>query len=180
VVHPDLGSGGRRNPQGFESPGPPLSEPSLGFGRGRRRTWKLPHWSSASSLIGVVVLRVLGYRIEKARREEEVRESREADVTARWESEIDEKGRSQWRFILHNIGSATAREDTFEIVAVGEGNVLHLHTADKHLPIPMLDINQPYRFVVAMMMGVANAVDVHLRWKDELGERTKTVRVSTF
>jgi hypothetical protein len=116
--------------------------------------------------------------IEEARRQDEIRATQRADITAAFEKGVDSRGRTTWRFVLTNIGAAAAREVKLEVAAV-ERLAPDIAFERFQFPIPRLDPTQKYPFPAAMSSGVAPAVQVDLWWNDDKGNKHKTLMVST-
>jgi hypothetical protein len=118
--------------------------------------------------------------IEVARRDEELTARRQADVTAYFEPRVTSHGRVGKSFVVANRGLARARDVTFEIVPVGEGDSPLLVSEEGDVPIPILDSGGTYSWPAEFVYGTASALDVHLRWQDEAGDQSKEIRLSTF
>lgn len=118
--------------------------------------------------------------IEIARRDEELAARRQADVTAYFEPRLTSLGRIGKSLVVANRGLARAHQVALEIIPVGEGDSPLLSSEEGDLPIPILDSGGTYSWPAEFVSGTASAIDVHLSWRDETGDHTKEIRLSTF
>lgn len=140
---------------------------------------------SVLSLLVSVVVAVAQYRqqsriaaIEESRRREELSSQSQADVSAWIDKTINSRGKDSWRFILHNAGAAVARGVRFTMTPASQGDIPKVLTESEE----GIDIHpgQVMPFPVALFMGVAGMLRIHLTWADDSGDHEKTLTISTY
>ena len=99
--------------------------------------------------------------------EKEEQTQEKARVTA----ELVKVGRTDYRFVIMNQGSAVASDVTFEIDQTSPDNPLAGNECKRKLPYPSLQPGQSFTLIAALHMRSAMSYHTHLKWKNPDGSK---------
>ncbi|HUU15967.1 MAG TPA: hypothetical protein VMW72_02360 [Sedimentisphaerales bacterium] len=99
--------------------------------------------------------------------EKEEQTQEKACVTA----ELVKVGRTDYRFVIMNQGSAVASDVTFEIDHTSPDIPLAGNECKRKLPYPSLQPGQSFTLIAALNMYSAMSYKTHLKWKNPDGSQ---------
>jgi hypothetical protein len=112
-------------------------------------------------------------QLELLEKKEQRRE--QANLTA----ELVNVGRTDYRFVITNIGVAVASDVTFEIDPKSPDNPLVANECVRKLPYPSLQSGQSFTLIAALSMESAMSYNTQLKWKNPDGSQgTNNVHLS--
>ncbi|MFH1374956.1 MAG: hypothetical protein ABII79_14325 [bacterium] len=99
---------------------------------------------------------------------------------ARVTAELVKVGRTDFRFVIMNQGTAVASDVTFEIDPTSPDNPLVGNECQRKLPYPSLQPGQSFTLIAGFHMGSTMSYDTHLKWKNPDGSQAANdVHLST-
>jgi len=90
---------------------------------------------------------------------------------ARVTAELVKVGRTDYRFVIMNQGSAVASDVTFEIDHTSPDIPLAGNECKRKLPYPSLQSGQSFTLIAALHMRSAMSYHTHLKWKNPDGSQ---------
>jgi len=94
--------------------------------------------------------------------EKEEQTQGQAHVTA----ELVKVGRTDYRFVIRNLGVAVASDVTFEIDPTSPDNPLVANECARKVPYPLLQPGQSFTLIAAPSMNSAMSYNTQLKWKN--------------
>jgi uncharacterized membrane-anchored protein YhcB (DUF1043 family) len=104
-------------------------------------------------------------QLELLEKEEQTQE--QARVTA----ELVKVGRTDYRFVITNLGVAVASDVNFEIDPKSLDNPLVANECARKLPYPSLQPGQSFTLIAALSMGSTMSYNTQLKWKNPDGSQ---------
>ncbi len=151
---------------------------TLSLVRGRKAQAKQLDFQAITAALEIKQLELLE-KVERTDKREDVtgeRRDKRPHVTA----ELVKVGRTDYRFVIMNQGSAVALDVTFEIDPASPDNPLVKNDCQRKLPYPSLQPAQSFTLIAALHMGSAMVYETHLKWRNPDGSAgTNDVHLST-